>query len=359
MPVPLASLCVLSFRDRVRGDAHVTPVGPDGPMNPLDIEATPLRLRELVRRRVLPPDRFADAIDVVSGPDDPRRVLQRVLLVVGAALVVAGIAFFVAANWQGLGRFARLGLVCGGVVVAGGIGVVVGPRTIGGRAATSIAGLVCGPALFLFGQTYQTGADAWQLFAGWLILLVPFALAARFAGVWWVALLLLHTALALCLMQRFDMDNNEGISTWLPLLVVIDVGALAIADVVAKRRSHRRALPRGVAVILTITACAAVTIGVFCRHLGVWPLVDLVVACGSAVWLVLRRRGDLMRAALGLFTLCFAFCVIVGRLIFEELRLDLGGVFLQGAIVLIVVGGASALLRHWHRTSGAHAEDEP
>jgi len=328
-------------------------------MNPLDIEATPLRLRELVRRRVLPPDRFAAAIDVVSGADDPRRVLQRVLLVIGAALVVAGIAFFVAANWQGLGRFARLGLVCGGVVVAGGTGVVVGPRTIGGRAATSIAGLVCGPALFLFGQTYQTGADAWQLFAGWLLLLLPFAFAARFAGVWWVALLLLHTATVLCLEQRFDMDNDEGMSMWLPLLVVIDVAALLAADVVAKRSSHRRALPRGIAVILTITSCATVTVGIFGRHAGLWPAVDIVVAVGSASWLVLRRCGDLMRAALGLFTLCFAFCVVVGRVIFAELDLELGGVFLQGAIVLIVVGGASALLRRWHRDSGAHAEDEP
>ena len=328
-------------------------------MNPLDIEATPLRLRELVRRRVLPPDRLAPAIDVVSGPFDPRGVLRRVLLIIGAALVVAGIAFFVAANWQGLGRFARLGLICGGVVVAGSLGVVVGPRTIGGRAATGIAGLLCGPALFLFGQTYQTGADAWQLFAGWLLLLLPFAVAARFAGVWWIALLLLHTAIVLCLMQRFDMDNDEGMSQWLPLLVAIDVAALVVADLIARRSSHRRALPRGIAVILTITSCATVTVGIFARHAGLWPAVDLVVAVGSASWLVLRRRGDLMRAALGLFTLCFAFCVVVGRVFFAELRLDLGGVFLEGAIVLAVVGGASALLRHWHRTSGAHAEDEP
>lgn len=326
-------------------------------MNPLDIEATPLRLRELVRRRALPKDQFDDAVDVVSGAYDPRRALQGVLLAMGTALVVAGVAFFVAANWQALGRFARLGLVAGFVVAAVVVSVVVGPRSVGGRAALTVAGLVTGPALFLFGQTYQTGADAWELFAGWLLLLLPFAFAARFAGLWWIALLLLHAATLLFLDQRFDLRDDD-IVVYGPFFVVADGVALVVADLMA-RRNKRKALSRGVAVIFAVSCCIVVIAGIWGRRHDGWQALSIVVVAGGALWLVQSRRRDLMRAAVGLFVVGVAVAFALARFWFDLWHLEVAGIFLEGAVILAVVSVSTSLLRKWHRDLGARAEDEP
>jgi hypothetical protein len=50
---------------------------------------------------------------------------------------------------------------------------------------------------------------------------------------------------------------------------------------------------------------------------------------------------------------------LVGRGLFDGFDLELGGVFLEGAFILSYVACATALLRDWHKTTGARAEDEP
>lgn len=326
-------------------------------MNPLDIEATPLRLRELVRRKALAKEKFDDAVDLVSGAYDPRRALQAVLLAMATALIVAGVAFFVAANWQALGKFARLGLVAAFVVAGVVVSVVVSPRSVGGRAALTVSGLVTGPALFLFGQTYQTGADAWELFAGWLLLLLPFAFAARFAGLWWIALLLLHAATLLFLDQRFDLSDDD-IVVYGPFFVVADAAALVISDVMA-RRNKRRALSRGTAVIFAVSCCIVVVAALWGRRHDGWQALSIGVVVVGAAWLVLSRRRDLMRAALGLFVTGVGIAFALARWWFDFWHLEVGGIFLEGAVILAVVGVSTALLRKWHRELGAPAEDEP
>ncbi|WP_460872919.1 GDYXXLXY domain-containing protein [Paralcaligenes ginsengisoli] len=53
---------------------------------------------------------------------------------------------------------------------------------------TGLAGVAIGALLALVGQIYQTGADSWQLFAWWALLLLPWLIAVRtvFLGLLWV-----------------------------------------------------------------------------------------------------------------------------------------------------------------------------
>jgi uncharacterized membrane protein len=59
------------------------------------------------------------------------------------------------------------------------------------KGALLLAMLSVGALMALFGQTYQTGADPWQLFFNWAILTLPWVLVSRFAVMWvlWIALL--------------------------------------------------------------------------------------------------------------------------------------------------------------------------
>lgn len=109
-----------------------------------------------------------------------RRVWQAAALL-AAGLVGLGLVLWVAANWASLGRMGRFALLQGVVVVMG-LGAVFRPAA---RAPLGLLALLGVGALFAyFGQTYQTGADAWQLFALWAALSLPLALAVRHDAVW-------------------------------------------------------------------------------------------------------------------------------------------------------------------------------
>jgi uncharacterized membrane protein len=115
-------------------------------------------------------------------------------VIAAAGLMGFGLILWIAANWDGIGRFVRFGLV-GAALAAGALGAVVWPAL---RAPLLLAAFsAAGGMLALIGQTYQTGADPWQLFALWAALTLPWALAARSDVLWTPWCIVSVTALTL------------------------------------------------------------------------------------------------------------------------------------------------------------------
>ena len=107
--------------------------------------------------------------------------LPRGLAVLAAALFGLGLVMWVAANWDDFGRTGRFALLQTAVLV-GALAAAVRPAT---RPPAALLALMATGTLFAyFGQTYQTGADTWQLFALWATLSLPLAWAARSDVVW-------------------------------------------------------------------------------------------------------------------------------------------------------------------------------
>src|SRR5262245_43202671 len=96
-----------------------------------------------------------------------RDFLDRLLLWSGAVALAAAVVFFVAHNWNDLGKYAKFGLV-ELLILAAVVGYWrLGPDRAAGKASLLVASILLGALLALFGQTYQTGADTWELFANW------------------------------------------------------------------------------------------------------------------------------------------------------------------------------------------------
>jgi uncharacterized membrane protein len=101
--------------------------------------------------------------------------------IVAAALVGLGIVLWLAANWETLGRIGRFALLQATVLVAC-AGAAWHARL---RLPMGLLALLAIGGLFAyFGQTYQTGADPWQLFAVWAVLALPLCLGARSDVLW-------------------------------------------------------------------------------------------------------------------------------------------------------------------------------
>lgn len=150
--------------------------------------ATRHRLDGAATRRLL------DLAGLDGEPAGLERWLPRAVALLAAALAGLGLVLWVAANWDALGRAGQFALLQG-AVLATCLGALVLP---GARTAAGLLALVAvGGLLAYTGQTYQTGADPWQLFAWWGLLTLPLALALRSDALWTPWALVTLTAVAL------------------------------------------------------------------------------------------------------------------------------------------------------------------
>ncbi|MCC2963484.1 DUF2157 domain-containing protein [Massilia sp. IC2-278] len=120
-------------------------------------------------------------------------LLRRGLMSLAALLAGLGLIFLVASNLDALGRTEKF-VVLQILVAAACIGAAVFVRLRQGLALLGL--LVIGGLFAYFGQTYQTGADPWQLFAIWAALTLPLALGARSDVIWSAWLIVASTGLA-------------------------------------------------------------------------------------------------------------------------------------------------------------------
>jgi|JI6StandDraft_1071083.scaffolds.fasta_scaffold00881_2 uncharacterized membrane protein len=140
------------------------------------------------------------------------------LMVIGALLMLSGVVFFFAYNWADMGRFQKLGLIF--VALAGhALGAWwLGLGKLSGQVMLASASVFTGVFLAVFGQIYQTGADAYELFVGWSALILPWVMIARFAPLWMFWLLVVEVGAGLYWEQGPWDWPDEGLGLFFGLL---------------------------------------------------------------------------------------------------------------------------------------------
>lgn len=158
------------------------------------------RIIRLVEQGQIPTDKLEQALSVSGVYPDSRawqRFIDHLFLWLGGLALAFAVLFFVAYNWSELGRLFRFALV-EVLIIAATVGYwKLGTERMAGKVALLGATICLGVLLALYGQTYQTGADPWQLFFNWSLLILPWVVVGRFAPLWlvWLALLNLSTLL--------------------------------------------------------------------------------------------------------------------------------------------------------------------
>ncbi len=99
------------------------------------------------------------------------KFLDIALLSLGVAFTLSGIIFFFAYNWANMAYFLKFGLIESGILLAIGFAHYRGLDKFSGQVGLMSAAILIGALLAVQGQVYQTGADAYQLFLSWAILI--------------------------------------------------------------------------------------------------------------------------------------------------------------------------------------------
>jgi uncharacterized membrane protein len=164
-----------------------------------------------------------------------RRFIDQLLLWMGVVLCAAGLIFFLAFNWNDIGRFGKFALAQSLVVVALVFVWRLGVDRPGGKAALLGASLFVGGLLALIGQTYQTGADSFELFGMWAVLILPWALVGRFDVLWLLWLLIANLAIATYFQafpDRFLLFSGDP-ALW--VMCAANIAALAVWEAASMR----------------------------------------------------------------------------------------------------------------------------
>ena len=165
--------------------------------HPLDQPASPSQLQEWRQQGHVTEEVFALLMARLRSVEVWRRWGALAFLVMGVALLLCGIVFFFAWNWEGMPRWQRLALAGIGGLVPALASRLLGPDQLVGKMSLLVASFMVGVFLAVFGQEYQTGADTHGLFFGWAILALPWVLCALFEPLWILWLVILSTGLVL------------------------------------------------------------------------------------------------------------------------------------------------------------------
>jgi len=307
--------------------------------------------------RIAPQDlrRALQAGEVLPTRAQWRAFLDRLLLWLGAVMLGAAAVFFLAYNWDDLGRFAKFGLAQGLVVAALAVLWWQGLERVTGKAALLAASIFTGALLALIGQTYQTGADPFELFAAWAAAILPWALLARFPALWVLWLVLVNLAVALYF-QAFHgiFGVLFGPERQLWLLFGLNTVALAAWEGLARAGVawlRERWAPRLVATASGAMATALMLMEIFDRDV-IGPGWAAWIGWMAAAYAVYRRRlKDVYVLAGGVLSAVIVVASLLVRAL-TEVRFEAGALLLIGLVVI----GLSAAGGFWLRNV-ANEED--
>ena len=270
------------------------------------------------------------------------RFISGVVLTFAVALLCSGVVFFFAFNWDELSRYAKFAIAQTALVLSL-LPLLRFKLTDSiGQAALFAASLLVGALLALVGQPYQSGADTYQLFLIWAVLITPWTLLARMPALWLLLLILLNLSLVLAL-DSLAIDSllapfsHPG---W--LLFALNTGAAGLWHLVT-RRAAATPLLRWSEQIISLYSLLIITV-LALDYISSWSVRDALAlptwAVFAALWLYLYRIRQLNLTMLS--ALSMAAIVLIVTALSNALTDQMATTGLLLLLALSVMGLSSA-----------------
>lgn len=274
-----------------------------------------------------------------------RKLLESITVTAGIVLLSVGLIFFFAWNWADMHRFAKFALALAGLTGVSLMAAFAPPASVLYRSALLGCCIATGALLALLGQTYQTGADIWQLFAIWTLLMIAWAWLSGSAACWGLCWAVGNLALVSFFTQSQWQGLFAGLQGYQALLVLAACNGLVLLLFELFGRVLLFFPGPGVPRL----ACLGLLAALGCGAAGAWwdsnftPLLPVFgLAAASMLLFYHRQRRDLPILAMVLFWL-----IVTGTSGLIRLTAEVGGTFLLINIVALFVLASSAFSALW------------
>ncbi|TCD02498.1 DUF2157 domain-containing protein [Pedobacter psychroterrae] len=268
------------------------------------------------------------------------KFIDAVLLSMGTAFLVAGAIFFFAYNWDELHKFVKLGIVQ--FLILTGIAAVflVKPNLLVKNIILTGTSMLVGLLFSVFGQIYQTGADAYDFFLGWTVFIFLWAVVSEFAPLWLLLLALINITFSLYVSQIGP--DWTAVTTYL-ILSMVNLAAVILVKYLASK-NYITSVPGWFDKIVVIMAVSCLTTslvsGIFGRYPPVWfiALAVCFIIYSAGVGYALRHKSIYLLCLISLSVL-----IILVGLVWEILKVN--NEFVLLLIGLVIVACITVLVR--------------
>ncbi len=289
-----------------------------------------------------------------------RLFVERLFTLLGVLLMAAGLIFFVAWNWEDMPRLAKFAIAETAFALCALWSLWRWNKSWDARPALFGAALITGALLALYGQTYQTGADAWELFRAWALALLPLALAGRATAFWFLLWLVVSLWCGLYLIQSYPPGFWEDSPYILWQLAGQQMVFLILAEALGKLPGRLGAFAAEKRALTRIIGYATVTLGTACMIWGIaqsanrWSYYDdvfflaygginsiiyLACICAMLLWYY-KAAPDLPMLAVNIFSLAGVAGTWLCVSIVESAGMDVTVLLPMGAVIIGLTFGA-------------------
>ncbi|WP_276133861.1 DUF2157 domain-containing protein [Polluticoccus soli] len=283
--------------------------------------------------------------------NDWRRFVPIALLSIGAALTLSGIVFFFAYNWQDLPKAAKIAMVQVLMIATACYGIFSSGNKTAKNIALMAASILTGALFAVYGQIYQTGADAYDFFLGWAVAIAIWVLVSGFPPLWALELILLNLVTVLYAEQSNIEWDTSTLSLILFILNAVPLLILETLRYFKKLPEHSSWMLKATAVAAVIAITTTAIHIIFSREnesatTATWLFI--VVLFPLAMWHSFRQR-ELFYLAL----IPFGIIIIITASFLKGIddggpaTLFLAGVFVIGSITALTYN-LIRLNRKWH-----------
>lgn len=171
---------------------------------------------------------------VYNGKDAWQKFLRLFFMSLGVGFTVSGILFFFAYNWADLHKFTKIGLIQGVLITTTILTLLPQINKKIKNIILTGASVLVGIQFAVFGQIYQTGANAYDLFLAWTIFVTLWVLVSNFAPLWLLYLVLINTTFILYSQQ---VAKDWSVILICTLLFVINLTFLVSATLFVKKKT--------------------------------------------------------------------------------------------------------------------------
>lgn len=310
------------------------------------------QLDDLEKAGLVDPSKARDARKVFSRSIHWRHWLEVRAVLFGILFLLAGIIFFFAANWKAMGPWYRFGVLEGAVALTALVAAWRGIEERAGQLLLLVASVLTGVLLAVYGQVYQTGADAFEVYALWAGLIFVWVCLSNFLPLWAFWTVVAQAALVLFGGQVLVPDEIVG---WAGVglgLSVFCFGILALWEWLQVRSEFRWLGSDWFRVQSLGAALFWISLPPF-RAIFDMDSLAPVSSLACLIWVAMavlvplfyiRVRRDIVAVGLSFLATCTIIVMGIARFMFEKEWFDEGSWLITALLSLGVFGGAATFL---------------
>ncbi|MGU3375298.1 DUF2157 domain-containing protein [Chryseobacterium sp. M5A1_1a] len=274
--------------------------------------------------------------NVYNSKEAWQKFLRLFLISLGIGFTVSGIIFFFAYNWAELPKFAKIGLT--EILVIAATGLALFPKfntNIRNTILTGASALV-GVLFAVFGQIYQTGANAYDFFLAWTIFITLWVVISNFAPLWLLYVVLINTTLILYSQQVANDWDSMG---FIILLFVVNT-IILIGFTLISHYKKTVSVPNWFTNILSLAVVGISTYGISFgimdkNETSLYLCALSIVAYALGIWYALKTKNSFYFAIIP-FSIVIIICSLLFRIGENEIVFLLVSLFVIVSITFII-----------------------